>query len=285
MDGLRIAGALEDYWRMRGQLSEGRLWLDSLLAVSPNGHSRARAATLFGEGRLTWGQGDLSRATELTESALEAYRGIGDDWGVARSLMEIGLHSIARREAKRAAKLADESLALSRAINDDYALGYALILKAIVSELAGDKLGAEELFKEALAVRRLVGHQFGIVNALRSLGHMALRETKFAEAEGYYRESISIAWNAKQMYVLPSGLEGFAAVAAVTGAPEQAARLFGTAGRIRELLAVPPAPWEKSIVEGSWHALEGIHAADHLARLKEQGRQMTIEQAIGEILS
>src|SRR6185437_11349416 len=81
-DGLRLSGALEDYWRARGQLTEGRHWLDGILAAAPADHSYPRARALFGAGRLTWGLGDLDRATELTQSALEIFRCIGDQWGV-----------------------------------------------------------------------------------------------------------------------------------------------------------------------------------------------------------
>lgn len=283
-DGLRLSGALEDYWRMLGQLTEGRHWLDSLLEAGPTDRSLPRARALFGAGRLAWGQGDLSRATELTQSALKIFRSVGDQWGVARSLMEIGLHSVARGEVKRAAVLANESLAVSCKIKDDYALGYALVLQAVLAEQANDKPKAEELFKECLVVRRRIGHKFGIVSALRSLGHMALRQERFDEAKNYYRESISIAWEAKELYVLPSGLEGLAAVAAQTGSPEYAARLFGAARRIRELLAVPPVVWEKSIVDDSCLALTAMLGPVDFASLGEQGRAMTIEQAIDEAL-
>jgi hypothetical protein len=36
------------------------------------------------------------RATELAEAALRIFRELGDKWGTARSLAEIGLHSCAR---------------------------------------------------------------------------------------------------------------------------------------------------------------------------------------------
>lgn len=281
-DGLRLAGALEGYWRMRGQLTDWRHWLDSVLAAGPVERSRPRARALFGAGRLAWGQGDLSRATELTEGALEIFRDLGDQWGVARSLMEIGLHSVARGEIERAAVLANESHSLSREIGDDYALGYALILQAVVAEQSGDRPKAEQLFKECLVVRRRIGHKFGIVNALRSLGNMALRQHRFVEAKEYYRESMSIAWEAQEIYVLPSSLEGLAAVAAATGSPEHAARLFGAARRMRELLAVPPPAWERSIVDDSCLSLAGLLGTTDLASFLEQGWAMTFEQAIDE---
>lgn len=226
----------------------------------------------------------MHRATELTQNALEIFRCIGDQWGIARSLMEIGLHSIARGEIEQAGALANESLALSRKIDDDYALGYALVLQALVAQQSGDTVRAEELFSECLTVRRRIGHKFGVVNVLRSLGHMALRQRRLAEAKQYYRESASIAWEAKEIYLLPSSIEGLAAVAAETGSAEHAARLFGAAAHLRTLLAVPPLAWEKSILDESARALSGVLSPAVLMSLQEQGRAMTIEQAIDEAL-
>lgn len=113
-NGLRLAAALEDYWRMRGSLTEGRHWLDSVLAKAGVEPRVARARALFGAGRLTWGQGELTRATEQTEAALQIFRELGDEWGIARSLGEIALHSLARGENERAASLVAESLSIAR---------------------------------------------------------------------------------------------------------------------------------------------------------------------------
>jgi tetratricopeptide (TPR) repeat protein len=283
-NGLRLAGALEDFWRIGGHLTEGRQWLGAVLSAAAADRSSARARALFGAGRLAWGQGDFTRATELMEAALEIFRDLGHKWGIARSLMEIGLHAMARNEADRAASLAEESLSLSREIGDDYALGYALMMKAIVVEHAGDQIRAEELFKEALGVRRRIGHQFGIVNALRCLGNLALREQRYAAAKTYYKESTQIAWNSGEMYVLPSSLEALGAVAVGTGSLDRAARIFAAAKRIRNLLSVPPIAWEKSIVDDALRILAASIAPDRLRSLSQQGAGLTFEQAVSEAL-
>jgi predicted ATPase/DNA-binding SARP family transcriptional activator len=283
--GVRLAGALEDFWRMGGHLTEGRQWLDAVLSAAPADRSSARAYAFFGAGRLAWGQGEFARATELTENALGIFRDLGNKWGTARSMMEIGLHAMARNEIDRAASLAHESLSLSREIGDDYALGYSLILEAIVNERTGDQRTAEELFEECLAVRQRIGHKFGIVNALRCLGNIALRQQRYAAAERYYKESIAIAWDAREMYLLPSGLEALGAVAVGTGSRDRAARLFAAAKRFRNLLGVPPIAWEKSIVDDGCRVLAAMVAPNKLQSLAEQGSALTFEQAVCEALA
>jgi tetratricopeptide (TPR) repeat protein len=180
--------------------------------------------------------------------------------------------------------LADQSLSTSRKLDDDYALGYALVLQAVVAQQSGNKQRAEELFNESLTVRRRIGHKFGIVSVLRSLGLIALRQRRLADAQKYYRESTAIAWEAKEIYLLPSSIEGLAAVAVDTRSAEHASRLFGAAQRMRELLAVPPLPWEKSIVDDGCRALTAVLAPSDLDSLGQQGRAMSIEQAIAAAL-
>jgi len=46
---LRVAGVLAEYWCLRGDLREGRSWLDRALAL-PGGPPRLRSAALYGGG-------------------------------------------------------------------------------------------------------------------------------------------------------------------------------------------------------------------------------------------
>jgi hypothetical protein len=73
-------------------------------------------------------------------------------------------------------------------------------------------------------------------------------------------------------------------VAVDTRSAEHASRLFGAAQRMRELLAVPPLPWEKSIVDDGCRALTAVLAPSDLDSLGQQGRAMSIEQAIAAAL-
>ena len=278
--GIRIAGDLEDYWRMRGNLVEGRRWLEDLLSRTSDEPSVARARALFGAGRLAWGQGELAQATQLTEDALQIFRKLGDKWGIARSLSEIGLHSCARAEHRRAASLADESLKLALESGDNYAIGYPLILQGILAELSGDDASAMELYKECLAVRQRAGHQFGIANTLRSLGNMALRQCHHQDAARYYKESLSVAWQARELFVLAPSLEGLGTVAVAVNRLERAARLFGAAEGMRQAMGVPPVAWQRDIYENGIVALRAMLDADMVDALRAEGRTMTLEQVV-----
>src|SRR5262249_54100133 len=91
---LRLAGALGWFWWWRGQLSEGRQWLEQALvrpatslSDATESHDAARAKALFWAGWLAWSHGDDVRAVTLTEQSLELNRTLGDRVGEAFSLL------------------------------------------------------------------------------------------------------------------------------------------------------------------------------------------------------
>ncbi|MDP9378882.1 MAG: hypothetical protein M3Q29_01800 [Chloroflexota bacterium] len=95
--GLRLAGALRWYWQLRGRLSEGRTWLEGLLATQESSEGRAggvpacvRAKALNGASVLACMQGDLRRATELATRSLALFRVEDDESGVAAALASLG---------------------------------------------------------------------------------------------------------------------------------------------------------------------------------------------------
>src|SRR3712207_8913822 len=66
-----MGGALSWFWWVRGHYSEGRRWLEEVLAVEGRVSPEVRAMALAGAGGLAWQQGDLDRAQDACEEGLE----------------------------------------------------------------------------------------------------------------------------------------------------------------------------------------------------------------------
>jgi predicted ATPase/DNA-binding SARP family transcriptional activator len=110
----RLATELWRYWELRNQLSEGRRWLEEVLAIAPAG-TPERVHLLDGLGMLAWRQGDSTAA----EAALSAARALALEEGrrglAARALNHLGLVALfagdlaaaAGRFAQCLAELAD----------------------------------------------------------------------------------------------------------------------------------------------------------------------------------
>src|SRR5262249_51405046 len=133
--GLRLAGAIWRYWYTRGYLSEGRTWLEELLAlleellVLPEGASvpaAVRAKALHGAATLASTQNDGARAAVLGAQSLALARESGDRALTASVLNSLGLAALQSGDVERAAPLFVESLALARAVGDPWNIGRTL---------------------------------------------------------------------------------------------------------------------------------------------------------------
>src|SRR5207244_569399 len=87
--GLRLAGVLFRFWSIRGELTEGRRWLDQALQRDTPVPADVRAKALFAAGYTALGQGDLADSIRLFEDALAVYRGLADEAGVAARLVQL----------------------------------------------------------------------------------------------------------------------------------------------------------------------------------------------------
>jgi hypothetical protein len=91
--GFRLGAALGGFWWVRGHLSEGRAWLDPLLAGTRSRGSElapARAEARTWTGRLARDQGDLSQAAALFAEGLALCRALGDKQAGAMMLGVLG---------------------------------------------------------------------------------------------------------------------------------------------------------------------------------------------------
>lgn len=112
--GLRLARAAGAYWYQRGFYSEGRAWLEQLLAQPPYANSVARAAALIWAAHLINLQGEVSAALAVTDEGLVMARKLGDPatiatglWCKARMVFRMG-------DLEQAQSLFDESLSVCR---------------------------------------------------------------------------------------------------------------------------------------------------------------------------
>ena len=169
--GGRLAGALCEFWLMRGHLREGRAWLRRLLrltAASPR--SRVRAQALTGAGHLAHNLGDYAAAGTLFEESLALWRDRGDTRGIATALNNLGWMAVRRGAYPAARALSEESLALWREVGDAGGMATALNNLGFVAYFQGAYAAAAALHQESLDQWRAAGDQRGMAMALCLLG-------------------------------------------------------------------------------------------------------------------
>jgi non-specific serine/threonine protein kinase len=287
---LRLAGSLGRFWEARGHVAEGRGILEALLAESAAERLPAgtQAKGQSWAGTLANIQGDVETAQRRHQTALEQFRIVGDERGIAFTLNNVANQWISQGRLDEAEPLLHESVRRYRALGDAWGLGLSVTNFGWLAQ-RGDQAAAEQAFTEGLAHHRAAGDQGDIALALSYLGsavndrgdHGAARELLeegvaiargrgnpyrlgytlymlafVARAQGdhtktvaTFAESLTCCRDVGDQLGFAQCFEGMAPSLIALGAPALAARLLGAAESIRRTLATPLPPSEMPAVE------------------------------------
>jgi predicted ATPase/DNA-binding CsgD family transcriptional regulator len=199
---LRLSGALEQFWQVRGYWSEGRQWLQEALALSRRAADLAEmsfdyrgwyANVLNAAGTFASSQGDYTAAGTFLEESLALSRALGDSQGIASSLRNLG--NVARTQGEYAAAraLLEESLTLSRELGDKQGIAASLQKLGVAARYQGDDAASRALLAEGLALSRGLGDKQGIAASVQNLGILALNQRDSVAARALLGESLALS--------------------------------------------------------------------------------------------
>jgi predicted ATPase/transcriptional regulator with XRE-family HTH domain len=193
--GLRLAAAVWRFWLAHGHLSEGRGWLEQLLALAgaaSAGTAAVRARALAGVGWLAHRQNDFEHAAAWLEESVALYRTLGQTAGIADVLINRGLVAHAQGDYARAATLLEEAVALRRAAGGGAGLGTAVAWLGLIAREQGDYARSAALYEECLAIHRALDDRGGAATALLGLSDIARDQGDATRAERYGTESLAL---------------------------------------------------------------------------------------------
>ncbi|MCC6314386.1 MAG: tetratricopeptide repeat protein [Thermomicrobiales bacterium] len=188
----RLGGMMWRFWYARGDLSEGRRWLEALLASAVELPASLRAPLLLGCGVLAQAQGDDAAALPLLSDALAMFRISGDAAGTATTLNFLGLVAANAGNHAEATRLHTEGLELARASGDRWRETLALNLLAAAQERMGQSGTAAALYSDSLRIARMQGDRWSAAAALRGLGRLAERDLDHGQARALYGQALEI---------------------------------------------------------------------------------------------
>jgi predicted ATPase/Tfp pilus assembly protein PilF len=186
---LRMAGALSEYWRTRGHLAEGRVWLDTALRLGPSEPTAERARALHGAGMLANWQSDFHRARAVLEEALAIRLAIGELAEAAATLNQLGLIGLDVGELEVAERHCRQGLDIRRSLGDESAIAASLNTLGGILQFGGRTDEAGALFEESVAIRRLLRDDAGCSVSLANLALVARDRGDLDAAEAMLRES------------------------------------------------------------------------------------------------
>jgi predicted ATPase len=178
-------------------------------------------------------------ATARCERALAAARAVGEPALIADALLFLAGACERERDWQRAERLAAEALAAYRAIGDPYGeaaaiaeLGWYDLVHGRL-EMAGERLGG------AVELRRRLGDDRRLIEPLIDCAWLALASRAADGPRGQFLECLLLAQHLDDKFTIAEALAGLSAVAALEARWEDAARLAGASAAVQEQIGAP----------------------------------------------
>jgi predicted ATPase/DNA-binding CsgD family transcriptional regulator len=187
--GLRMVLALHAHWTRR-RLTEGRQWIDRMLARQPGPPTSTWARALYDAVLLACFQGDLPAAAALADRARELADELGDERSRAFMLHAAAHVAMFSADAPRAVECYEQVLDLHRAADDQVRLLEALIGLSIGSGLSGDGARVVACNQEMLAITEPRGELKYRSYALWGIGFAMWRQGELEQAAELLQQSL-----------------------------------------------------------------------------------------------
>jgi tetratricopeptide (TPR) repeat protein len=128
----------------------------------------SQAATALGIlGRVEHRRGNTERAVAHYEESLALFRELGQGWGSAYTLANLGVATLGHWDLDRALALNEESLSTYKELGDKSGMALVLTNLGDVAWERSEEDRATALYNEALALHRELGNERGFVHDAR----------------------------------------------------------------------------------------------------------------------
>jgi predicted ATPase len=232
--GLRLAAALDDYWRLGSHVREGVSRLSQLLALEQaTGRTRSRARALTVLSGLHGWIDDPDRMIAAAEEASAIYRDLGDDAGLAAATDIVGWAQL------QLGRLEPAKANLTEAIDRHLALGHrnlaarAMPALGLIAQFQGNLREARRHFEAALAGQRDSDDQFMAAMTECMIGGVDQQEGDLEAAVDRILGGLSGFLRIRNDMGVSWVLFFLADLALERGQPVRALRLIGASDRLR----------------------------------------------------
>jgi predicted ATPase/class 3 adenylate cyclase len=282
--GLRLAGALPWFWYLHCHFAEGRGWLETTLAGSNGVASELQAKAICGAGILARLESDFGRATNLLTDSLARFRTLNDSWGIAWSLVNLGLVALYQGNPQQASSLGLQSLAVFQAAGDTWGRAVSLGCLGIAAYADGDLESAARKLAESVQLFRQQRDPWIGGRVLALLGNVLLTRGEGERAAALLAESLTLNQALGDRWSIAFALGGLGMVAFERGDDQRVVRLFGVASALREEIRVPLFPVERARAEPVRNAVRSRLGDAAFTAAWAEGQNMPSEQAIAYAL-
>jgi predicted ATPase/DNA-binding SARP family transcriptional activator len=279
--GLRMAGKLHWFWLARGQLSEGKEWLERILAKSQVVSKPVQAQAWLSAGFLGCWQGDFAAGRASLEQSLALFTEIKERSGQAFSLAGLGFAANGLGDHAQAGSMFNQSLEIAREINDKWLISFALHFTAIGTSFRGELELARSQFEEHIKLTKEgMGNVQGTAFSLFHLGRIARLQGDYPGSHNFHAEGMKMFWQMEDRRGLGYSLSGFACLALAQEDIEKAAKLFGATDSIRAEVGSLLEEVLQSEHDGAKVTARDFLGEQNFNAAWSEGGAMSLEQAV-----
>jgi CHAT domain-containing protein/tetratricopeptide (TPR) repeat protein len=165
--------------------------LAAALAADPQQKASAEdAQRLLHECATHYQRGEMQEALAACNGALPTFRAVGDRWGEAASLNNIGLIYSSLGEKQKALEHYQQALPVVRALGDRGGEAVTLNNIGMVYDDLGEKQKALEYYQQALPIERSVGDREGEATTLNNIGMVYGHLGENQKALEYFQQAL-----------------------------------------------------------------------------------------------
>jgi tetratricopeptide (TPR) repeat protein len=280
--GVRLAAALGLFWYGKGYHVEGIGWTQQLLARLDEAPVMDHPKFLVSAGHMAM-LNDLVMAQQLFRRSLTIARERGDQLQAAWARMFLGYTMMHEPEA--AMPLVEAALESFRTLDDQPGIAQALNISGEIARLNGDDGRAQQVYEECLAVCRRTGEIRRICYICYNLAYLAQHAGAYPRAMNLALQGLQLARDRHDRRDMEEALITIAGSlgprsAAPTARLQRSARLLGAAKAAFERMGAFQQPGDTPEYDRIIASVrEHLDSAAFDAAWAE-GRKMTLEQAI-----
>jgi predicted ATPase/transcriptional regulator with XRE-family HTH domain len=280
--GLRLGSALSWFWITRGYQSEGRQWMEAMLALPGPTLPALRAHALHGASAVALEQGDFAGARALAEQGLVLAREVQDRRRIMLLRYVLGEAARLQGDHRQAVRHFEESVALGRELEDNVGIAFSLASLGTLAHAQGDDTRAAAILAECIALLRELNHRPSLAWCLEVWARVATAQGEYGRAKACLTEALALFGDLGQRNGIVHALEGVAGLAAAQSDARGAARLYGAAEVLREVIGNPLAPFDRTEYDRYVAVARAQLDEAAFAAAWAEGRALLPEQAAAE---
>ncbi len=283
--GLRLVGALSEFWYYEGRISESEKWIEQAIMRVDQVPPGIRAKVLNGAGMLAFARGDHKRGRRWNGEALAVAREVQDKSNWAWALFWLSAHATTNPdEYQEGIALCEEALSLFREIDDKPGLAWGYNQMGELTRLVKDYARARSAYEESITVCRETGNRRREAIALVNLSYVAQHQGDYRQAEMFALEGLTLLHDLELEYHSAIALSMLAGPVTAQGKARRAAKLLGASEAAFAKMSVGLQPADRLEIDRYIFMIREQLGDEEFRTAWAEGRSMSIEQAIAYAL-